>query len=130
GPLLEPVQYALFKERCAQREYAAVRYLLPDKGKETIFGDRVEIALQIGVDDVDVAGREQPFDPPQGVLATPSGAKAVAVRREIVLEDRLQHRAQCRLHHPVLHRGYPRRTLFRASRFRNVVPSDALRAVG
>jgi hypothetical protein len=45
GPLLEPVQYALFKERGDQREDAAVRYLVPDTGKKTIFGDRVEIAL-------------------------------------------------------------------------------------
>jgi hypothetical protein len=60
-------QYALFKEPCDQREDAAVRYLVPDTGKKTIFGDRVEIALQIGVDDVDVAGREPPFDPPQRI---------------------------------------------------------------
>jgi hypothetical protein len=92
----------LFKEPCDQREDAAVRYLVPDTGKKTIFGDRVEIALQIGVDDVDVAGREPPFDPPQrisrlreGRLLQPrlgqkhpacAGAGS-AVRREIVLNQ-------------------------------------------
>jgi hypothetical protein len=67
GPFLEPVQHPLFKECGDQRQYATVRYLLTDKGKKTVFGDRVEIALQIGVDDMEVAGREQLGDPPQCV---------------------------------------------------------------
>ena len=46
-----------------------------------------------------------------------------------MLEDRLQHRAQRRLDHPVSHRWYPQRTLLLAPRLGDVVPSDALRPV-
>src|SRR5713226_2363047 len=63
-------------------------------------------------------------------FASPSGAKAVTVGGEIPFEDRLQHRAQRRLDHPVLHRWYPQRTLLLAPRLGDVVPSDVLRAVG
>src|SRR5205823_5217061 len=122
GPFFEPVEHPLFKERRDQPEKATVRHLLPDQGEKTVFWYRVEIALQVGVDDVDVAGFEQFIDPPQRVLATPSGAKAVAVRGEVVLEDRLQHRAQRRLDHPVSHRWYPQRTLLLAPRLGDVVP--------
>src|SRR6266568_2712111 len=52
-----------------------------------------------------------------------------AVGGEIPLEDRLQHRSQGRLHHPVLHRRYPQWTLLRAPRLGDVVPSNALRPV-
>ena len=67
GPFVEPVEHALFKERRNQPEKATVRHLPPDQSEKTVFWDRVEIALQIGVDDVDVAGFEQSIDPPQRV---------------------------------------------------------------
>jgi len=67
GPFLEPVEHPLFQERLDQPEKAAVRHLLPDQGEKTVLGNCVEIALQIGVDDVDVAGFEQAVDPPQRV---------------------------------------------------------------
>jgi len=67
GPLLEPVEHSLFKECFDQSEKATVRHLLPNKGEKTVFGDRVEIAFQIGVHDMDVAGLEQLIDPPQRV---------------------------------------------------------------
>src|SRR5213595_2802042 len=98
GPFPEPVQHTLFEKRLDQSEDATVRYLLPDQGKKAVFRDRVEVALQVGIDDVAVAGFEQLIDPPQRVLAAPSGAKAVAVASEVPLEDRLQHQSQCRLH--------------------------------
>ncbi len=46
GPLLKPVENALFKERRDQPEQATVRHLLPDQGEKTVFWYRVEIALQ------------------------------------------------------------------------------------
>ena len=87
GPFFEPVENPLFEERLDQPQNATVRHLLPNQGEKTVFGNRVEIALQVGVDDVDVAGFEQSRDPPQRVLATPSGAKAVAVGGEVPFED-------------------------------------------
>jgi len=50
-----------------QLQNATVRHLLPDPGEKTVFGNCVEVALQIGVDDVDVARIEQFIDPPQRV---------------------------------------------------------------
>jgi hypothetical protein len=40
---------------------------LPDQGKKAVFRDRVEVALQVGIDDMVVAGFEQRIDPPQRV---------------------------------------------------------------
>lgn len=67
GAFLEPVEHSLFKEGCDQRQDATVRHLPPDLGEKPVFRNRVEIALQIGVDDVEVAGLEQFVDPAQRV---------------------------------------------------------------
>ena len=48
--------------------------------------DRVEVAFQIGVDDVRVTRFEQLVHSTQRVLASPAGAKAVAVFREFALQ--------------------------------------------
>ena len=67
GPLFETVEHSLFQERFDQSKNATVRHLLPHQGEKTVFGDGVEIALQIGIHDMDGAGLEQPIDPPQRV---------------------------------------------------------------
>jgi hypothetical protein len=105
------------------------RHLAADQGLQAILRNRIEVALQIGIDDVDVTGLEEVLHPPQRLLAAPSGAKAVAVRGEVLLEDRLQHHAKRRLYQTVAYRWYPQGTHLRASRLGNIVPSDALRPV-
>src|ERR1700694_3204202 len=52
-----PSRTPLFEEARDQRQNEAVRHLLADQGLEAIFRDRVEVALQIGIDDWDVSGR-------------------------------------------------------------------------
>src|ERR1700730_9747027 len=128
-PLLLAVQNPLIEEARDQRQDAAVRHLPADQGLQAILRDRVEVALQIGINDVDVTGREQSCHPPQRVLAAPSGAEAVAVRGEVLLVDRLHHHAKRRLYHPVAYRWYPQWTHLLTSRFGNVVPSDLLRPI-
>jgi site-specific DNA recombinase len=130
GPFVEPVEHALVEECLDQRQNAPVRHFLPDKGEKAVLRDRVEVALPIGIDDMDVAGFEQFIDPPQRVLTAPSGAKAVTVAGKVLLEDRFQDQPQRRLDHPVTDRGDAQRTLLPTSRFGNVVPADRLRSVG
>ena len=128
-PFPVAVEDSLFKETLDQRQDTAVLHLLADQGHQAVLRDRIEIAFQIGIDDDDVPGLEQFLYPPQCGLASPIGAKAVAVRREVPLEDRFQHHAQRRLYHPVAYRWYPQGTHLPTSRFGNVVPSDLLRPV-
>src|SRR6202007_2335269 len=58
------------------------------------------------IDDDVVPGVEQFLRPPQRVLASPVGAKAVAVRRKVPFKDRFQHHEQCRLNRPVAYRWH------------------------
>src|SRR5882724_12885736 len=104
-PLLIPVQNSLFKEALDQRHDAAIRHLLANQGQQAVLWDRIKVALEVDIDDVDVTSLEQFHHPPQRVLASPFGAKAVAVRSEVPLEDGVQHHAKRRLYHPVSDRG-------------------------
>ena len=54
--------------------------------------------------------------PAAGVFAAATGAKPVALLREVALEDRLDHVDNRRLNHAVADGGYPQRT--RLNRFR------------
>src|SRR5882672_1293209 len=129
SPFPVTVQYALLEERLDQRQDTTVCYFLADQGQQAVLGNRVEVALQIGIDDMEVTVLEQLLDPPQRVLATLSGPETVAVRSKVSLEYWLQHHAKRRLYHPVTDRWYSQRTLLLTSRFGNVVPSDLLRSI-
>src|SRR5262249_60111417 len=67
--------------------------------------------------------------PPQRVFAAPPGAKAVAVRGKLLLENRFHDVPDGGLNDPVTHRGYPERTLLLAPQLGYVDPPDRLRAV-
>src|SRR5437868_7849606 len=88
--------------------------------------DRVEVALQIGVDNPCVAFLEQLFHSAECVFAAPSRTKAVALLREISLEDRLQHELCRRLNHPVAYRRDSQGSRLLRPRFGNVVTPDLL----
>src|SRR6266567_150277 len=128
-PLLIPVQNSLFKEALDQRHDAAIRHLLANQGQQAVLWDRIKVALEVDIDDVDVTSLEQFHHPPQRVLTSPFGAKAVAVRSEVPLEDGFQHHAKRRLYHPVSDRGYSQGTLLSTPQLGNVVPSDSLRPI-
>ena len=65
---------------------------------------RIQIAFEVRVNHPVVSCFQQGIDASQGVLAAPIRSEPVALGREIPLEDRLQHGAERRLHHPVAHR--------------------------
>jgi len=119
----------LLEEAIQQPHQTTVRHLLADSGQQGSVRDRVEVALQIGIDDMRVPGLQEFVHPPQRVLAAPSGAEAVAVLSEVLLEDRFEHHSQGRLNYSVAYGRYPQRTLLLTSRFGNPVPSDRLRPV-
>src|SRR6516225_2530213 len=62
-PFSVAVQHALFEKAFDQRQNSTVQHLLADQGEKAIFRNGVEVALQIGIDDMDVPGLEQPFHP-------------------------------------------------------------------
>src|SRR6266481_5572402 len=128
-PRLQAIEDALPQELAQQLHDLPIRYLPADLGQQVLVRDRVEVALQISIDDEHRTVLQQLVDPPQGILAAPAGAEAVAVGREVPLEDRFQHHPQRRLNYPVSHRRYAERPLLRAPRFGNVVPANRLRPV-
>jgi hypothetical protein len=89
-PLRQAVEDALVQGRVDQGQHLPVRHLPGDQRRQAVVRDRVEVALQVGIDDVGVTGLEQPVHPPQRVFTSPSGARAVALRGEVALEDRFQ----------------------------------------
>ena len=110
-PLAHAVKDALLEERFDQSQHSSVRDLLTHQVHQAVVRDRVEVAFQIGVDDIGVTGFEQLIHSSQGVFASPSGAKAVAVFGEFVFEDRFDHHPHCRLNHPVSDRRDARSAL-------------------
>ena len=93
---------------------------------QLVVRDVIEVAPDVHIDDVDLALAQPSFDFAQGVFATASGSEPVAVRRELALEDRFDHHFHGALHDPVADRGDAQRSLFFASGFRDVDPSDRL----
>src|SRR5208282_5633975 len=117
------------EKRLQQSEPLAIRHLFPYSRQKGGVGNGVEVALQVGIDYPTVSCLQQGIDPPQRVLAAPIRSEPVAVRREVPFENRLQHRAERRLHHPVAHCRNPQRTLLLAARLGNPHPSDRLRTI-
>ncbi len=123
------VQDARLQKRFDQRQHAAVGDLFLQARQQTIVRNRVEIAFQIGVHDMHVAGLQQLIDSPQRVFATSSRAKSVAVFCEVTLEDRFDDVHNRRLHDPISHRRNAQRSRLRGARLGNVNASNRLRAV-
>src|SRR5262249_42281363 len=128
-PFPVAIEDSLFKEALDQRQDTAVLHLLADQGHQAVLRDRVEVAFQVGIDDVDVTGPEQFLQPPQRVLASPVGAKAVAVRRKVPLEDLSHPQPRRALPPPVASCWYPRRAHPRPPRLGDVAPAVLWRRV-
>ena len=121
-----PLQDSLAEKALHQREHAAVRDLFAEALQQEGVRDRVEIALQVGVHHIGVAGLQQGIDATQGVFGAAARAEAVALLGKFPLEDRLQHVSHRRLHHPVLNRGNAQRAPLAAARLGNIDPSNRL----
>src|SRR6185437_13575942 len=113
-----------------QPKQAAIRHLFPDSLQQPFVGNRVEVALQVGIDHVAVTGLEKFLDSVQRLPRPPLGPEAVAGWSEVALEDRLQDVNDGRLHDAVSNRGYAQRALLRASRLGDVDTANRLRPVG
>src|SRR5208337_858196 len=65
----------------------------------------------------------------QRVFAAPMGTEPVALRREVPLENRLQHRSHRCLHHPVAYRRNPQGALLLTPQLGNPLPPNRLRTI-
>jgi site-specific DNA recombinase len=75
SPLAQAIHHTLFEKRLDQCQHPAVADFLGDALHQTVVRNRVEVAFQIGVDDIHVAGLQQSIDAPQRVLARAPGRK-------------------------------------------------------
>src|SRR5579864_6456532 len=91
-------------------------------------GDAVEVAAQVGVDHLTVAGVDQGVYLPDGVETTTPRSVPVQLWRQVGLEDRTQDQHCRRLDHSVAHRGDPQRALT-AAWLRDVDPANRLRLI-
>src|SRR2546425_917982 len=119
----------LGQKRFDQVQHLAVGHLCAHPLQQRLMRDRVEVAFQVRIDHPTVPFLQQGVDAPQRVLRAPIRSEPVALRREVPLEDRLQHRSERRLHHPVAHRRNPQGAFLLAPRFGNPHPPDRLRTI-
>ena len=126
GPLAQAVHHSLVQELLHQAQDSAVRDSLTHSAHQPIFRDRVEVALQVRIDDVHAAFVQQGFDPFEGMVASPTVPKAIAVLSESDVEDRFQHVQQRCLHHTIPHARNTQRPLFRAAWLGNPHAFDRL----
>src|SRR5437879_10271781 len=77
-PMLHLLHDVLAQAAFDQSQNASVADLLRHPRHEPVVRDRVEIALQVGVDHLDIAGPQQSIDLPQRVLAASAGPEAIA----------------------------------------------------
>src|SRR4029450_1574108 len=89
-------------------------------------GNTVGVPAQVRLDHLRVPKARQAMNLSHGIQGTAIRPVGVLLRRQIGLEDRLQDQEQSSLHHPVLDRGNPQRSLF-AIRLGYPYPSHRLR---
>src|SRR6266540_731016 len=109
-------------------QYPSVRYPLPDQLEQLVVGDLIEVTLDVAVHHVSVATTPVQSDRLQRARRVPSRPESVRALLEVGLENRLDDKLRCRLHHPVAHRRNPQRP-FRPVWLRNVPPPHRLRQV-
>ena len=83
GPFRQTVPDVRLQEGFNQRQHGAVGDLFLQEGHQAVVGNRVKVAFQVGVHDVDVTGLEKLIDPSQGVFAAAPRPEPVAVLREV-----------------------------------------------
>src|ERR1019366_3667180 len=115
NPFAQAVHHSLFQKLLHQPQDSTVRDPFAHPAHQPIFRDRVEVALQVRIDDMHEAFVQQRFDPFEGMMTASSVPKAVAVLGEGDVEDRFQHMQQRRLHHPISNAWNAQRPLFRAA---------------
>src|SRR5271167_3979479 len=128
-PALRRLHHLGGQKRLQQSQHLTVGYLLPHPVHQRRVRNRVEVAFQVRIHHPVVTLLQQGVDAAQRILAAPLRTEPVAVRREIPLEDRLQHRSERCLQHPVAHRRDAQGSHLFASQLGNPRPPDRLRTV-
>src|SRR5712691_3606739 len=127
-PSLQVAHDVLLEPAAQQVENAPITDALLNPLHQPLVRDGVEVALEVGVDHVDVAIRNQLSHLAQRIPAAPSRPKAVTGRSERRLEDRLKRELHCRLDDTILDRRDAQRSR-PAVALRNLDPPDRLRTV-
>jgi hypothetical protein len=98
SPLLQALHHPLAQVGVEQLEHAAIRDAPLHFRHQLWMGNRVEVALDVGIHHPGVAVIEKPLHLTQRLLAPPAGTKAVTAGMKLPLEDRLSstiRRALC-----------------------------------
>jgi site-specific DNA recombinase len=102
------------EERLDQGQDAFVRDAVAQPVHQGRMRDLIEARRDVTLDDPLIRAARQVSGLGDRVMSPPTGAKAVAARQEVRLQDRLQHQGQGRLDHPVGDGGDPQPALFTA----------------
>lgn len=127
-PSVETLQDIGLQPITDHAEHATVDDVLLDPSDQTIMRNRVEVALQVGVNHEGIAVLDQLIGLPQSVMAPTLRTEAVAAVGEAVLENRLDDEADGLLDDAVLDRGDAQRPRS-AVALRDVHSLDGLRKV-
>ena len=86
-----------------QRQYPAIAHAFAHPRHQPRVWDGVEVARQIGIHHMGVAGLEQPIYVAQRIFAAATRTKPTAHVQKLAFEDRFDDE-QCRLHDAIFHR--------------------------
>ena len=90
--------------------------------------DGVEVSAQVGIHHLSMSARQQPMDMPHGIQRAALGAVGVLLRRQVGLEDRLQHQHRRHLHDTIFDRWDSQRPAL-AVRLGDIHPPHGLRTI-
>ena len=123
-PFLQTVHNAGLEKGSDQLKNPPVSDAFPQSAHQPIVRNRVKVALEVHIHHIHITLLHEAIHSPQGVFATPSGAKAVTVRGEFLLEDRLDDVANCPLDDSITHRRNSQRPLLVAAWLQYERPPD------
>src|SRR5713226_6454603 len=128
-PVSQSFHHFCLQHRLYQFQHSAVCHFLRHSPQQLLLRYRVEVALQISIDDPGVSCFEQAVNTTQRIFAAPARTKPIAVLSEVSFEDRFQHVTQRRLYHSVTHRRNAQRSLLATTRLGYPLAPHRLRTI-
>src|SRR2546421_2665242 len=128
-PVSQSLHHFCLQHRLYQFQHSAVCHFLRHLLQQLLLRYRVEVALQISIDDPGVSCFEQVVNTTQRIFAAPTRTKPIAVLSEVSFEDRFQHVTQRRLYHSVTHRRNAQRSLLATTRLGYPLAPHRLRTI-
>lgn len=101
-----------FQPHLDQMQHLLVAHATSHRRHQLTMRDRIKVAAQVRIDHLRMPGVQERVDVPNGVVGTFPRPVSVLLRLKIGLEDRFENQHHCHLHHPILDRRDPQRTLF------------------